>query len=104
MYRKCPQTLDKPILICGLDVEELALLALIEGIGSILIGLIVPSIICLFGWFILIQSKKNKPLGYLLHLLYTKGFEVPGLIPPIKKVSQYSAYGKSNYIKEFSLY
>ena len=104
MNRKCPQTLDKPILLFGLEAEDICLLSLIGGVGGILIGPLVPGIISIAGWFVLMEFKKDKSSGYLMHWLYHQGIDFPGLIPPIKKVKRYSVYGKTNYIKKFSLY
>ena len=93
MDRKCPRTLDKPILLFGLELEDVALLSLVAGVGSILIGPMFPGIIAMAGWVILVRFKRDKPSGYLLHWLYKNGFELRGLIPPPCKVKKYGAYG-----------
>lgn len=90
MTRKCPRTIDKPILLFGLEVEDIALLALVVGVGGLLTGPVIPGFIALFGWIALACFKRDKPSGFLLHFLYSKGFDLPGLIAPLTKVKQYS--------------
>lgn len=102
MKRKCPRTLDKPILLFGLEVEDIGLLTLVGGFGSIFFGPIIPGTCSILGWFVLIQFKKGKPSGYILHWLYSKGVDMPGLIPPIQKVKRYGAYGSSTHIKKIN--
>jgi hypothetical protein len=101
MNRKCPRTLDKPILLFGLEIEDVGLLAAVGGIGSVLFGPAIPGILSIVGWFILIQFKKDKPTGYLIHWLYNAGIDFPGLIPPIRKVQQYGIYARSSIIQKF---
>ena len=36
MNRKCPRTLDKPILLFGLEVEDVGLLSAVAGMGGII--------------------------------------------------------------------
>jgi|CXWL01.1.fsa_nt_gi hypothetical protein len=103
MNRKCPQTLDKPILLFGLEMEDIGVLSLVGGVGSIILGPAVPGILSIVGWFVLIEFKKDKPSGYMVHWLYHQGIDFPGLIHPIKKVGKYSVYAKSDFIKKFSL-
>jgi len=103
MNRKCPRTLDKPLLLFGLEVEDVAILTLVGGVGSILFGPIIPGICAIVGWVVLMQFKKDKPSGYLLHWLYAQGIDFPGLIPPIKKVERYGIYGTAPYVKKFAV-
>ncbi len=103
MKRKCPQTLDKPLLMFGLEIEDVCLLGTIGGIGSILIGPVIPGIISIVGWIFLMQFKKDKPVGYLIHWAYNQGICFPGLIPPIKRVQSYGVYGSGNKIKKISI-
>lgn len=103
MVRKCPRTLDKPLLLFGLEVEDIGFLSLLGGLGSILFDPIIPGVLTIAGWIILIQFKKDKPAGYLVHWLYAHGIDFPGLIPPITKAKHYCVYGKSTYIKKFTL-
>jgi hypothetical protein len=91
--RKCPRTLDKPILFFGLEMEDVALLFLGVGIGGLIVGPLVPGIAGAAGWIILLKFKKDKPDGYLLHWLYGQGVGLKGLIPPPTKIKFYGAYG-----------
>ena len=96
MNRKCPRTLDKPILLFGLELEDVALLSLVVGVGCLLIGPMVPGTMAIAGWIVLLRFKRDKPSGYVLHWLYGRGFQLPGLIPPLKKVRHYGVYTTSH--------
>ena len=91
MARPCPRTLDKPILLFGLELEDVAFVALVVGIGSLLIGPMIPGPAGVSMWVMLLRVKSDKPEGYLLHLLYMNGYQLPGLIPSPKKVKYYGA-------------
>ena len=103
MNRKCPRTLDKPLLLFGLEMEDVSILGLVGGLGSILFGPMIPGTLAIFGWIVLMQFKKDKPSGYLLHWLYAQGISFPGLITPIKKVERYGIYGTAPYVKKFAV-
>ena len=92
MERKCPRTLDKPILLFGLEVEDIGLLFLITGIGSLLIGPMISGVIGMLGGIVLLRLKRDKPSGYVLHWLYARGFQLPGLIPSPSKIKYYGIY------------
>ncbi len=85
----CPRTLDKPVLLFGLELEEVALIAVVIGIGSLTVGPLFPGIMGSIAWVVLIQFKKDKPEGYLLHRLYSLGLSLPGLIHCTNKVRKY---------------
>lgn len=102
MKRPCSRTLDKPILLFGLELEDIAVWSLAVGLGSLLIGPMIPGILGFVGWFGLLYFKKDKPQGHMLHFLYSKGFQLPGLIYPICMVNRYGIYGH-NTIKRFHL-
>ncbi len=90
MIKKCPRTIDTPILLFGLEIEDVGLLALIVGVGGLLIGPMIHGVIAFVGWVALVWFKRDKPQGYLLHRMYSKGFDLPGLLPPLLKRTQYS--------------
>ena len=90
MNRKCSRTLDKPILLFGLELEDIALLALIVGAGGLLVGPAIPGVIAIIGWISLVVFKRGKPPGYILHWLYNQGFDLPGLMAPLTKVRHYN--------------
>ncbi len=90
MTHKCPRTIDKPVLLFGLELEDVALLALLVGAGGLCLGPAIPGVIAIVGWVALVLFKRDKPPGYLVHWLYSKGFDLPGLISPLTKVRQYS--------------
>ncbi len=102
MRRNCPRTLDKPVLLFGLEPEDLGFLVLLVGIPSLLIGPIIPGALGIVGWFILVHFKKGKPTGYLLHRLYALGFNLPGLLPPVTKAGKYAIF-TSHQNKKFAV-
>ena len=91
MNHKCPRTLDKPILLLGLEMEDLGVLILLGGGGGVLFGPVIPGIMTIVGWAMIWRFKRDKPSGYLLHWLYMHGSQLPGLIPSPKKVRYYGA-------------
>jgi hypothetical protein len=96
MSRICPKTLDRPLLLFGLELEDLALLLVGAGGGCILMGPVVPGLCAIIGWIALHRFKRNKPPGFLFHWLYGKGLVMPGLIPPLTKAQIYGPYGRKN--------
>jgi hypothetical protein len=86
--RYCPRTIDKPLLILGLEGEDVAVLMLCFGIPAILVSPVVPVICFFIGWPLLAAFKKGKPEGYMVHCLYRWGVPFAGLLPPgIRKYS-----------------
>ncbi|GEM_PF-1235596 len=100
MILKCPRTLDKPVLLFGLEPEDLGLLSLGVGILSLFLGPMVPGVLGFAGWFLLARFKKGKASGYVLHRLYALGFDLPGLLPPPSKIKEYSVWSKNNGKRE----
>jgi hypothetical protein len=86
--------LDKPVLLFGLEPEDLGLISLGVGILSLFLGPMVPGVFGFTGWFLLARFKKGKPSGYILHRLYALGFDLPGLLPPPSKIESYSVWKK----------
>lgn len=73
-YRKpCPRTLDRPIVVFGLEPDELVLVGLAA--GAILFAWDpVPAVLCGGGlWLALSRIKAGKPPGHLFELLYRTG-------------------------------
>ncbi len=90
--RKCPRTLDKPILLFGLEVEDVAILSLGTGLMGLFLPPLIPGILFLTGWGGLKMLKKDKPQGFMLHWLYRAGMNLKGLLPPPRNASRYCAY------------
>ena len=80
--RHCSRTIDKPLLILGLEVEDIAALMLVFGIPAILISPAIPLFLILVAWPGLVMFKRGKPEGYVLHALYRAGIPLPGLLLP----------------------
>ncbi len=81
--RHCPKTIDKPLLILGLEGEDIAVLMLLFGVPAILISPAIPLILIFAVWPALVAFKRGKPEGYVAHALYRAGVPLPGLLPPV---------------------
>ncbi len=92
--RACPKTIDKPLLILGLEGEDIAVLMLVFGIPAILISPAIPLGLILVAWPGLVSFKRGKPEGYVLHALYRIGLPLKGLLPPGEDVP-YAPYSKA---------
>ena len=92
--KKCPRTLDKPLLFFGLEPEDVGVLALASGAVMLFFDTFYAGIIFFGGWIFLKVLKKGKPRGYIVHLLYSRGLKIKGLIDPPVKVSRYSIFRK----------
>lgn len=73
-YRKaCPRTLDRPIVVFGLEPEELVLVGLSAG-AILFLWDPVPAVIAGGAlWLGLSRIKAGKPPGHLFELLYRSG-------------------------------
>ncbi|MBF0594613.1 MAG: hypothetical protein HQL22_06570 [Candidatus Omnitrophica bacterium] len=79
--RDCPRTIDKPLLILGLEGEDIAVLMLLFGIPAVLIQPAIPLMLLFAAWPGLAFLKRGKPEGYMIHLLYRLGVPFDGLLP-----------------------
>jgi type IV secretory pathway TrbD component len=78
--RPCPRTLDRPILVFGLEPEDLVLIGLIAG-GLLFVADPLFAVGAGFGlWIGLLKLKAGKPPGYLFTLAYRIG--LVRLLPP----------------------
>ncbi len=89
-FRKaCPRTLDRPIMIFGLEPEDLVLVGLISGAILFTIDAIPAVVAGAALWLGLSRVKAGKPPGHLFELFYRSGLlrraptflKVPYLIP-----------------------
>jgi hypothetical protein len=103
MPRKCPRTLDKAIHLFGLEIEDVGILGGLTGVGSLIFGPFLPGIIFILGWVFLLQFKKDKPAGYLIHWLYSKGVDFPGLVVSLKKIERFGIYGRNQHCKKIKI-
>jgi type IV secretory pathway TrbD component len=69
----CPRTLDRPIVIFGLEPEELVAVGLIAGAILFLVDAIPAVIAGAVLWAGLSKVKAGKPPGHLVELLYRSG-------------------------------
>ncbi len=84
--RICPRTIDKPLLLLGLEIEDIAVLLFGCGIPALIFNPIFPVIIFLCAWPTLVIMKRGKPEGYVLHILYSVGVNFKGLLPSGDKI------------------
>ena len=92
--KKCPRTLDKPLLFFCLEPEDSWGLALASGAVMLFFDTFYAGLVFFGGWILLRILKKGKPQGYIIHLLYSHGVRMKGLIDPPTKVSRYSIFRK----------
>lgn len=88
-FRKsCPRTLDRPIMIFGLEPEDLVMVGLVAGIILFTVDAIPAVLTGAAIWIGLSRVKAGRPSGYVYELLYRSGllrwapsfFKVPHLI------------------------
>ena len=92
--RHCPKTIDKPLLILGLEGEDIAVLMFFFGIPAIMISPAIPLVLIFVAWPALVAFKRGKPEGYVLHALYRMGMTLSGLLPPGSEGKRYSPYSQ----------
>src|SRR5262245_41428417 len=74
-FRKsCPRTLDRPIVIFGLEPEDLVLVGLVSGVILFAIDAIPAVLAGAVLWIGLSRVKAGKPPGYVYELFYRSGF------------------------------
>ena len=91
MWTRCPVALDATVKICGLELEDFALVAVVPLLASTVLGAVAS-----FGCgaclgAVLSLSKRGKAPGALLHRLHALELtRLPGLLGP--KRQRYSAW------------
>lgn len=90
--KKCPRTIDKPLLIFGLEPEDVGILALAAGSTILFFDTFYAGLVFFGGWMFLRLLKRGKPQGYITHLFYKYGVNIKGLIDPPVKTSRYSVF------------
>ncbi|MBI2930234.1 MAG: hypothetical protein HYY16_01165 [Planctomycetes bacterium] len=90
-YRQpCPRTLDRPILVFGLEPEDLVWIGLGAGALLFLTDPLLAVGAGLGAWVLLLRLKAGKPPGYLFTLAFRGGvlrllplwLRPPHLLPP----------------------
>lgn len=90
-FRKaCPRTLDRPIVIFGLEPEELVLVGLVSGAVLFLVDAVPAVLGGAALWAGLSRLKAGRPPGHLYELFHRSGLlrwapsflKVPHLLPP----------------------
>ncbi len=73
-FRKsCPRTLDRPIMIFGLEPEDLVMVGLVAGLILFVIDAIPAVLTGTVLWVGLSRIKAGKPPGHVYELLYRSG-------------------------------
>lgn len=73
-YRKpCPRTLDRPIVIFGLEPEELVLIGLVSGVILFVVDAVPAVLSGAVFWIGLSRIKAGKPPGHIFELAYRAG-------------------------------
>lgn len=89
-FRKpCPRTLDRPIVIFGLEPEEFVMVGVVSGAILFLVDAIPAVLAGAALWLGLARVKAGKPPGHLFELFYRSGllrwlpasFRAPHLLP-----------------------
>ena len=93
---KCYRTIDRPQILFGLEPEDAALILLLSGLGCLLFEPYIPGIVGIASWIMLVKFKQGKPFGYVMHWLYVRGFDLPGLVPSPRRTKQYGAYANTS--------
>lgn len=73
-YRKpCARTLDRPIVLFGLEPDELVLVGLLSGAVMFLVDAVPAVVVGGVVWIGLSRIKAGKPPGHVFELLYRGG-------------------------------
>ncbi len=73
-FRKsCPRTLDRPIVIFGLEPEDLVMVGLVSGVILFVIDAIPAVLAGALLWGGRSRIKAGKPPGYVYELMYRSG-------------------------------
>jgi hypothetical protein len=90
--RKCCRTIDKPLLLFGLEPEDVGVLVLSSAAVILFFDTFYAGCLFFGGWIFLRLLKRGKPEGYIVHLFYGHGIRIKGLIDPPLRVSRYSVF------------
>jgi len=80
----CPQTVDEPIRVLGLDGEDWTLIGSLAVVVYVLSTPFAGVAAGVFGMIGIRLAKRGRPPGALRHALWLLGFPLPGwpLAPP----------------------
>lgn len=94
--KKCLRTIDKPLLIFGLEPEDVGVLVFCAGSLILFFDAFYAGLVFFGGWIFLRFIKQGKPQGYIVHLLYKHGIRIKGLINPVDTGLRYSVFRKED--------
>lgn len=89
------RNLGKPIMLFGLELEELAMLLVWVGICVGIFNVFVALFTAIGFWIVLVRTKQGRPPGYLTHFLYFHlNIPLKGFLPSPKKIRYYTAWNR----------
>lgn len=90
--RECYRTLDKPVLILGVEPEDLVAVSVLAMAAWGLLGSLAGLIAWVAAYFALRRAKRGKPPGFLFALAYRHGFF--RLSPPAPHLIRAPRFGR----------
>ena len=81
MWRPCSTVLDKPVLILGLEMEDLLILIVVLLVFTLPLGMFWASLATAAGGVGLRYWKRDRPSGAVIEDLYGAGVvSIPGML------------------------
>ena len=83
MWTSCPKNLDEPVLILGLELEDIAVTVLVLTIASTVWALLPSMGIAVLAGYGIRRLKRGQPPGALMHACHRLELvPTPGVIRP----------------------
>lgn len=82
MWTPCPQTLDEPVKVFGLEPEDFAVMLAVPAAASLAIDVLLSCGCGVLVGLVMYFGKRGRPPGALLHMLHDYGIvQLPGILP-----------------------
>jgi hypothetical protein len=83
MWTPCPRNLDEPVLVLGLELEDLAAIMLTLILASTMLALIPSIAVAGLAGYGLWRGKRGQPPGALIHACHRlELLPIPGVLRP----------------------
>jgi hypothetical protein len=83
MWTSCPKNVDEPVLIVGLELEDIAVIVLMLTIASTVCSLMPSMGIAVLTGYGIWRIKRGQPPGALMHACHRLELvPIPGVIRP----------------------